>query len=138
MDVKIVSNEDGEMEIREGEEDAEPRDLGVNIEGTEDEDKMDKEVALSLLVEDDIDETDEEDIEDIADDDIDKIALLDGDADVTLDEEDLVIDEDLDELDEVVVVIDDDDEDDDEDYEFTRRRKRFDEFADDVDEDEED
>jgi DNA-directed RNA polymerase subunit beta len=132
MDVKIVSNEDGEMEIRESEEDAEPRDLGVNIEGTEDEDKIDKDTALALLVEDDGEETDEEDTGDIADDDIDKIALLDGDADVTLDEEDVdVIDEDLDE----VVIVDDDDED--EDYEFSRRRKRFDEFADDVDDEDE-
>ena len=138
MDVKIVSNEDGEMEIRESEEDAEPRDLGVNIEGTEDETKIDKEAALALLVEDDGEETDEEDIEDIVDDDLDKIALLGEDDDVTLDEEDLVIDEDLDELDEVVVVVDaDDDDDDDEDYEFTRRRKRFDEFADDEDEEDE-
>jgi DNA-directed RNA polymerase subunit beta len=34
MDVKVISDETGELEIRDSEEDAEIRDLGVNIEGT--------------------------------------------------------------------------------------------------------
>ncbi len=133
MDVKIVSNEDGEMEIRESEDDAELRDLGVNIEGTEDEDKVDKDMGLPLYVENDS----EEETEDFADDDLDKISLLGSDDtndDISLvedlDEEDMdVMEDDLNEL-------EDDEEDDD--YGFTSRRKRFDEFADDIDDDEED
>ena len=41
MDVRIIDEEAGEMEIRESDDDSEARDLGVNIEGMEDEVRID-------------------------------------------------------------------------------------------------
>jgi DNA-directed RNA polymerase subunit beta len=141
MDVKIVDDSIGELEIRETDEDAEVRDLGVNIEGTEDEVP---EVDLGLIDEEEDDSLDVEDADDeISDEDLAKIALIAPDDD---DSEDLVLDS-VDD-DDLGVDLDDDldddldeielDEDDD-DFPFGKRVKKRGSAADDedVDEDEE-
>jgi DNA-directed RNA polymerase subunit beta len=140
MDVKVVDEETGEMEIRETDEDGEIRDLGVNIEGTEDEDR---EARLNLIdeeVEEILDDDDGAD-DDISDEELEKIALIgadddsdDLDLDIALDVEDEDLDVDLgDDLDEDLVALDEDLEEvepdeDDEDFHFSRRRKFRDDY----------
>lgn len=113
MDVKIVDEEVGEMEIRETDEDVEIRDLGVNIEGVEDEDRR---IPLGLIDEE-VDEGEELVDDEALDDDLPtrKLAVVsltsDDDEDIlALGEEDDLTDLEL-------------DEDEEEDYGFGRRRK---------------
>jgi DNA-directed RNA polymerase subunit beta len=143
MDVKVVDEEIGEMEIRETDEDGEIRDLGVNIEGTEDEEQG---VGLGLIDEeiddgDDLSDDDASD-DDIPDEELAKISLLrdDDGEDLELDTDSLDLDLDVD--DELVDDVDDLDDielvDDDDDYQFTRKKKLYSEYDDDDDVDDED
>ena len=120
MDVKIVDEQIGEMEIRETDEDNEVRDLGVNIEGTEDENKPEEVHVLKEEVledEDDFDETDDGDDDELSDEDLAKISLSDADDtgdtdDLDLDVElDLDLDVDEDVSDDLDLIVDDDDDD---------------------------
>ncbi len=113
MDVKIVDEEVGEMEILETDEDAEIRDLGVNIEGTEDEDRH---ISL-VLIDEEVDEGEVLVDDEALDDDIPvrklkEVSLIIGDDEdvIALDEEDDLLELGL-------------DEDEEGDYEFGRRRK---------------
>jgi DNA-directed RNA polymerase subunit beta len=119
MDVKIISEEIGEQEIKESEEDAELRDLGVNIEGTEDEDRLDDD-DMDLLDEGLISDVlvDEDNVSGLPDeDDLDKIALVD--------DEDLELDPDLDLEIEEEEIIDLNDIEIDEDGECHIKSKRY-------------
>ncbi|MBS4008593.1 MAG: DNA-directed RNA polymerase subunit beta, partial [Clostridium sp.] len=113
MDVKIVDEEVGEMEILETDEDTEIRDLGVNIEGIEDEDRH---ISLGLIDEE-VDEG-EESVDDEVLDDVLPVRKLTEVSLIGDDDEDiLALDEEEDLLD---LALDEDEEDD---YEFGRRRK---------------
>ncbi|MCW3491075.1 DNA-directed RNA polymerase subunit beta [Dethiobacter alkaliphilus] len=90
MDVKVVDEEVGELEIREADEDGEVRDLGVNIEGTEDEDK---DGEIHVLKEEVVDEEESEEDDDaeveLTEEELAKISLA------GTDDEDLDLDVDL-------------------------------------------
>ncbi|MDW7651515.1 MAG: DNA-directed RNA polymerase subunit beta [Bacillota bacterium] len=142
MDVKIVDESVGELEIRDADEDGEVRDLGVNIEGTEDEDRIGADDGLidEEYVDDDPDlDIDTEDA--ITDTDLDQIALAgdsDDDDDLNVDS-DLLLDDDDDVSDELD--LDDDDVSDeldlDDDFAYGKRKKRLVELDDDDEDDEE-
>jgi DNA-directed RNA polymerase subunit beta len=133
MDVKVISDETGELEIRDSEEDAEIRDLGVNIEGTEDDDKLEDTGDFELIEEEDLtvdglDDTDD----DLPEEDIIKdLVLAEDELDIDPDELEIVLDDDL-ELDELDV---EEEVEDDEDYTFTPKKKLYTEFDDDDDSD---
>lgn len=137
MDVKVVDEEVGEMEIRETDEDGEVRDLGVNIEGTEDEDRLADDLGIGILDEDmilDDEALDEEDApEDIPDEEVlHKIAVLtddeedldDVDLDLELDED---LAEDLDDLEDLSL------DEEDEEFGYSRRRSHYSDYDDDDD-----
>lgn len=110
LDVKIVDEDVDEIEIRESDEDTEIRDLGVNMEGTEDEDSQ---VSLGLIAEE-VEEVEEELIDDdTAVEEVEEISLTSVDEDSL----ELVV-----ELDEGVDLAEVDDESDD--CQFGRRKKR--------------
>ena len=164
LDVKIIDEESGELEIRESDDDGEVQELGVNIEGEEEEEQSAEDSTPRRLLglseaeaEDELDETDEtEDDETTADDyaadelellpltvddeetddlqlddELDQLGLddeLDGDLDDLADDE---LDEDLDELADEEEL--DEEELDLDDYGYSKRRKRFSEYADEDD-----
>ncbi|NLZ93990.1 MAG: DNA-directed RNA polymerase subunit beta [Firmicutes bacterium] len=150
LDVKVIDEEAGEMEIRESDEDGEIRDLGVNIEGTEDEDQLASKGKEKFTLAEEADEDYEEELEEPETDDVNDIELdllKKDDADPELDDDDpdlnLDLDDDLDEtfdedLDDDLDVyeLDDDDSDDEsdeyfdedleeEDLRYRRRRKQY-------------
>ena len=137
LDVKIVDEHIGEMEIRETDEDGEIHDLGVNIEGTEDEPSLiGDEVIIDEEFSDD-DATEDYEVDDeITAEDLANISLIGVDDELVLEPdlgEDLGVDLDLD-LDDDLDVLDPDD--DDEDGPILRRKgKSFDYNLDDLDED---
>ncbi|MBT9173078.1 MAG: DNA-directed RNA polymerase subunit beta [Syntrophomonadaceae bacterium] len=117
MDVRVISEEVGEMEIKDVDEDGEPRDLGVNIEGMEDEIFGG---ALTLNLED------EDLTADTLDDDEDEDLSAEQGAGITFleDDEELVLDEELEPDEEAETLLSDlEREDADEDF-LTIRRKR--------------
>ncbi|NLZ39025.1 MAG: DNA-directed RNA polymerase subunit beta [Firmicutes bacterium] len=141
LDVRVIDADSGEMEIRENDDDDETHDLGVNIEGNEDEDRPVGKEKFTLAQEPDRDEEDQAEVETGDQDDegeIEDISLEDVDEDLEFDDLDLKldladdVDDDLaDELDEDLTGLDSYDFDDDEDYDDLeedafryRRRKR--------------
>jgi DNA-directed RNA polymerase subunit beta len=142
MDVKIVDESIGELEIRETDEDGEVRDLGVNIEGTEDEGLIT--IEDSLIDEEFVDEDDVvldlDSDDETAEDDLAGLTLVGGDdADLDLDSDDvLVLDEDLVKDDDDVEADDLDLEDDDEDDVAYGKRKKISSEIDDDDDDDDD
>ena len=134
MDVRIIDEEAGEMEIRESDDDGEARDLGVNIEGMEDEVRIDDGEAAGEEEEEEEAVSDEED-DGIAEGDLvaltkeaeDEDGLLDDDY--AADEEFDSIEEDLEYDEEALEIADEDEEDfeidDGEDFEIEEEDEEF-------------
>ena len=134
MDVRIIDEEAGEMEIRESDDDGEARDLGVNIEGMEDEVRIDDGEAAGEEEEEEEAVSDEED-DGIAESDLvaltkeaeDEDGLLDDDY--AADEEFDSIEEDLEYDEEALEIADEDEEDleidDGEDFEIEEEDEEF-------------
>jgi DNA-directed RNA polymerase subunit beta len=138
LDVKVVDEEAGELEIRESDDDGEVRDLGVNIEGEEEEEQPVAADGRSkdLLMEEEEEESDElDELEDMPEPELSQLEIdeeeviddtdgLDLDEDLDLDlDTDLV--EELDELDDFAY------EDEDDDFGYRRQRKRYSSYDDD-------
>ncbi len=93
MDVKILTENEDEIEIRESEDDDEPRELEVNLEGTEEEPiKKPITTVSEPLDEEELDEDTDELDEDLDDDeDLDEdieIDIIDSDDPLVTDEDD--------------------------------------------------
>jgi DNA-directed RNA polymerase subunit beta len=124
MDVRVISEEAGEMEIRDVDEDGEQRELGVNIEGMEDE-VFSGAVTLDL----DDDELTADPFEDGEDGDLSAVeseeaVYLDGDEELALDEE-LELD-----VEEEALLNDIGQEDVDEDFLPARHKRNYDQEPD--------
>ena len=99
LDVKVINEEENlELELREDDDEGDIRDLGVNMEGDEEEEDGDP--------------------DDIPVKELEKIAL-DGDDELELDSD---LDDDYAELDDIVF---DDSDEDDEEYEYVGKRKSY-------------
>lgn len=118
MDVRVISEEAGEMEIRDVDEDGEQRDLGVNIEGMEDE-VFGGAVTLDLLDDEELTADPFDDSEDgeLPAGEGESIAFLEGDGELVLDEE-LELDEE-----EEALLTDLAEEDMDDDFLLARRKR---------------
>ncbi|HHX73589.1 MAG TPA: DNA-directed RNA polymerase subunit beta [Firmicutes bacterium] len=148
MDVKVVDEEAGELEIRESEDDGEVRDLGVNIEGEEEEEQpvaVDDRGSDAILEEEEEGE-DPDELEDLPEPELSQLVIDEEDAgeddnslnlddDLTLDLDTNLAD-DLEELDDDLADLDDDfayDEEDDE-LGYRRQKKRYSSYDEDEDE----
>jgi len=112
MDVKILSENQEEMEIRESDEDDEPRELEVNLEGTEEEPVKKPVTTIPEPIDDEI-------MDDGSNDDQDD----DDDSELDVDEDEIEID-----LPQKGDSTDFDDEDDDDDFDEYDDYDEYDEY----------